>query len=163
LDIVRSRQADSFFDQKRYLQAAQTYSRCSRSFEFVTLRFVDADEKDALRIYLSERLDALPKTVRSVAKAIATVISLIPLALQDATQRMMLATWLVEIYLSKCNTLEDIIAAEAATSDVDSLRTELMLMEEDLRNFLTTYKVRRVVRCLILWSLSSWLMFACNI
>jgi hypothetical protein len=63
LDIVRSRQADSFFDQKRYLQAAQTYSKCSRSFEFVTLRFVDADEKDALRIYLSERLDALPKSV----------------------------------------------------------------------------------------------------
>jgi hypothetical protein len=42
------------------------------------LRFVDADEKDALRIYLSERLDALPKTVRFVAKAIANVISLIP-------------------------------------------------------------------------------------
>ena len=63
---------------------------------------------------------------------------------QDVTQRMMLATWLVEIYLSKCNTLEDIIAAEAATSDVDSLRTELMLMEEDLRTFLTTYKVRHV-------------------
>lgn len=54
---------------------------------------------------------------------------------------MMLATWLIEIYLSKCNTLEDIIAAEAATSDVESLRTELMLTEEDLRNFMTTYKV----------------------
>jgi hypothetical protein len=54
---------------------------------------------------------------------------------------MMLATWLIEIYLSKCNTLEDVIAAEAATSDVESLRTELMLTEEDLRNFMTTYKV----------------------
>jgi hypothetical protein len=128
----------------------------------VTLRFVDADEKDALRIYLSERLDALPKTVRSVAKAIANVRSLIPLALQDATQRMMLATWLVEIYLSKCNTLEDIIAAEAATSDVDSLRTELMLMEEDLRNFLTTYKVRRDTPCFVPWSKSSSLSFCMN-
>lgn len=54
---------------------------------------------------------------------------------------MMLATWLVEIYLSKCNTLEDIIAAEAATSDVESLRMELSMMEEDLRNFMTTYQV----------------------
>lgn len=54
---------------------------------------------------------------------------------------MMIATWLIEIYLSKCNTLEDVIAAEAATSDVESLRTELMLTEEDLRNFMTTYKV----------------------
>jgi len=52
----------------------------------------------------------------------------------------MLATWLIEIYLSKCNNLEDIIAAEAATSDVDSLRMELMLMDEDLKNFLTTYQ-----------------------
>ena len=55
---------------------------------------------------------------------------------------MMIATWLIEIYLSKCNTLEDVIAAEAATSDVESLRTELMLTEEDLRNFMTTYQVR---------------------
>lgn len=68
---------------------------------------------------------------------------------QDLTQRMMLATWLIEIYLSKCNTLEDIIAAEAATSDVESLRTELMLTEEDLRNFMTTYKVRPGLACCV--------------
>lgn len=53
----------------------------------------------------------------------------------------MLATWLVEIYLSKCNTLEDIIAAEAATSDVVSLKVELGMMEDDLRDFLTRYRV----------------------
>ena len=56
---------------------------------------------------------------------------------------MMLATWLVEIYLSKCNTLEDIVAAESATSDVESLSVERMMMEDDLRNFMTTYQVRR--------------------
>jgi hypothetical protein len=54
---------------------------------------------------------------------------------------MMLATWLVEIYLSKCNTLEDIVAAESATSDVESLTIERQMMEDDLRNFMTTYKV----------------------
>lgn len=54
---------------------------------------------------------------------------------------MMLATWLVEIYLSKCNTLEDIIAAESATSDVETLSVEKQMMEEDMRNFVTTYKV----------------------
>lgn len=57
---------------------------------------------------------------------------------------MMLATWLVEIYLSKCNTLEDIVAAESATSDVESLSVERMMMEDDLRNFMTTYQVRRL-------------------
>lgn len=54
---------------------------------------------------------------------------------------MMLATWLVEIYLSKCNTLEDIVAAESATSDVDTLSIERQMMEEDMRNFITTYQV----------------------
>lgn len=54
---------------------------------------------------------------------------------------MMLATWLIEIYLSKCNTLEDIVAAESATSDVESLNIERQMMEDDLRNFMTTYSV----------------------
>ncbi|WWC97049.1 hypothetical protein V866_003926 [Kwoniella sp. B9012] len=119
-DIVLSRQGDSLFDQGRYIQAAQCYAKSSRSFEFVTLRFIDADERDALRMYLADRLDLLNK--------------------RDRTQRMMLATWLVEIYLSKCNTLEDIVAAESAISDVESLTMERKLMEEDLKNFITTYQ-----------------------
>ena len=53
---------------------------------------------------------------------------------------MMLATWLVEIYLSKCNTLEDIVSAESVMSDVESLTVERQMMEEDMRNFITTYK-----------------------
>lgn len=57
----------------------------------------------------------------------------------------MLATWLVEIYLSKCNTLEDIVAAESATSDVDSLSIERQMMEEDMRNFMTTYQVGMIL------------------
>jgi hypothetical protein len=58
---------------------------------------------------------------------------------------MMLATWLIEIYLSKCNTLEDILAAESATSDVESLTIERQMMEEDMRNFMTTYQVNSSV------------------
>nr|XP_018264614.1 uncharacterized protein I303_02787 [Kwoniella dejecticola CBS 10117]OBR86772.1 hypothetical protein I303_02787 [Kwoniella dejecticola CBS 10117] len=119
-DIVLSRQGDSLFEQGRFIQAAQCYAKSSRSFEFVTLRFIDADERDALRMYLADRLDLLNK--------------------KERTQRMMLATWLVEIYLSKCNTLEDIVAAESAISDVESLTMERKLMEEDLKNFITTYQ-----------------------
>lgn len=54
---------------------------------------------------------------------------------------MMLATWLIEIYLSKCNDLEDIVAAESGVSDVESLGVERQIMEEDIRNFMTTYQV----------------------
>jgi hypothetical protein len=65
-DIVLSRQGDWLFEQGRFIPAAQCYAKSSRSFEFVALRFVDANERDALRIYLSERLDLLDKKVRSV-------------------------------------------------------------------------------------------------
>lgn len=64
---------------------------------------------------------------------------------QDLTQRMMLATWLVEFYLSKCNELDDIVAAESVSQDVDNLQTERDMLEDDLRQFFETYKVSRYV------------------
>jgi len=54
---------------------------------------------------------------------------------------MILATWLVEFYLSKCNQLDDIVASESISQDVDNLQTEKAIVEEDLRHFLETYKV----------------------
>ena len=55
---------------------------------------------------------------------------------------MMLATWLVEIYLSKCNELEDVVASESVSHDVQDLKAERTIVESDLREFLETYKVR---------------------
>lgn len=60
--------------------------------------------------------------------------------LQDLTQRMMLATWLVEFYLSKCNELDDIVASESVSHDVDNLKAERIIVEDDLRQFFETYK-----------------------
>lgn len=120
-DIVRSREGDALFDEGKYMLAARAYAESTRSFEYVTLRFVDADERDALRAYLLSRLDKLDK--------------------KDLTQRMMLATWLLEIYLSKCNNLEDLVAAETAASDVETFMMEREMVEEDLRSFMKDYKV----------------------
>lgn len=53
---------------------------------------------------------------------------------------MMLATWLLEIYLNKCNTLEDLIASESATSDVETLQLEREMVEDDLQSFMKDYK-----------------------
>lgn len=53
----------------------------------------------------------------------------------------MLATWLVEIYLSKINQLEDIAAAERAADDVENFKAEQSMLEDDMRQFLSTYKV----------------------
>ncbi|KAI6047775.1 Pep3/Vps18/deep orange family-domain-containing protein [Pisolithus marmoratus] len=119
-DLVLSAHANAFFDEGRFFQAAQCYAQCTVPFEEVVLRFLDAGERDALRSYLISRLERTKKT--------------------DLTQRMMLATWLVEFYLSKCDELDDFCAAETATSDVQNVETERIILEEDLRHFFETYR-----------------------
>lgn len=57
----------------------------------------------------------------------------------------MLATWLVEFYLSKCNELDDVLASESASQDVANLHAERVMLEEDLKQFFTTYKVSIVI------------------
>jgi hypothetical protein len=53
----------------------------------------------------------------------------------------MLATWLVEFYLSKCNELDDLIALSSALGDVENVKTERSIFEDDLRRFLESHKV----------------------
>jgi len=55
---------------------------------------------------------------------------------------MMLATWLVEFFLSRCNELDDLCASESVTSDIENLQTQRAILEDDLRQFFHTYKVR---------------------
>ncbi|CAK5280478.1 unnamed protein product [Mycena citricolor] len=119
-DHVLSAQANAFFDEGRYFQAAQCFAQCSVTFEEVALKFLDAGERDALRSYLISRLERTRKG--------------------DITQRMMLSTWLVEFYLSKCNELDDIVASESVSHDVENLQAERTILEDDLRQFLETYK-----------------------
>ena len=54
---------------------------------------------------------------------------------------MMLATWLVEFYLSKCNELDDLVASESVSQDVANLQAERAMVEDDLKHFFETYKV----------------------
>ena len=56
---------------------------------------------------------------------------------------MMLATWLVEFYLSKCNELDDLVASESVSQDVANLQAERAMVEDDLKHFFETYKVGR--------------------
>ncbi|OJA16138.1 hypothetical protein AZE42_00083 [Rhizopogon vesiculosus] len=119
-DSILSAQARAFFDEGRYFQAAQCYSQCSASFEEVALKFLDAGERDALRSYLISRLERTRKS--------------------DLTQRMILATWLLEFYLSRCNELDDLCASESVTSDIENLQTQRAILEDDLRQFFDTYK-----------------------
>jgi hypothetical protein len=62
-DQVLAAQAKAFFDDKRYFDAAQCYAQCSVTFEEVSLKFLDAGERDALRSYLISRLERTRKAV----------------------------------------------------------------------------------------------------
>ena len=63
-------------------------ARAHRSFEEVALRFVQRKATDALRVFLMTRLE------RTDAK-------------REVTQRVMLCTWLTELFLDQLNQLKD--------------------------------------------------------
>ncbi|KZO98438.1 hypothetical protein CALVIDRAFT_46257 [Calocera viscosa TUFC12733] len=146
-DHIHASAADAHFLAGRYIPAAQSYALAplSRSFEAVTLRFLDSGERDALRFYLSARLERTRKA--------------------DAAQRCLLATWLVEFYLTKLGEVEDGVASfgkdgehgdwegagqgegegegegeGAGTGELENLVTERQILEDELKQFLVTYK-----------------------
>ncbi|KAH9985393.1 Pep3/Vps18/deep orange family-domain-containing protein [Russula compacta] len=120
-DLIFASHALALLKAQRYFPAARAFAQCSIPFEDVALKFLDVNERDALRSYLVLRLEQIRKS--------------------DLTQRMMLATWLVEFYLSKCNELDDLIASSSsALYDVENVKTERSILEEDLRRFLESHK-----------------------
>ncbi|KAG0369768.1 Pep3/Vps18/deep orange family-domain-containing protein [Gamsiella multidivaricata] len=120
-DRVFTLQADNYFSGSRYMLSAKYYAQSTVPFEEVALKFVERDERDALRSYLLAKIDKLRK--------------------QDITQKTIVCTWLVEIYLSKMNQLEDQAASSAAESNVQNLQAEQSVLEDEFKGFLETNKM----------------------
>lgn len=119
-DKIVTTRADNYFDAGRYILSATYYAQSSKPFEEVALKFVGKDERDALRKYLLERLERLRK--------------------EDRVQKTLLATWLIELYLSKINALEDLTAASRGVEDVSNYEAEQTVLEDEFKGFLTSYK-----------------------
>jgi vacuolar protein sorting-associated protein 18 len=62
-DQILKAQANTYFEEKRYYQAAQAYAHSSAPFEEVVLKLLDVGERDSLRSYLISRLERTRKTV----------------------------------------------------------------------------------------------------
>jgi hypothetical protein len=90
---VLTSQADHYYAEGQWALAATIYAKTRRSFEEVTLRFINLGEKDALKRYLSDKLD----NTRS----------------SDRAQLTMICTWLCEMYLDKLNSVRAGSAAAA--------------------------------------------------
>ncbi|KAL5480111.1 hypothetical protein EMCRGX_G023733 [Ephydatia muelleri] len=87
LDRVLVCQADHYFSEKKYKEAAISFSQSQLSFEEVALKFLKAGEKDALKTFLLKKLETLgPKS---------------------SAQQTMLTTWLIEVYVNDLGNLRD--------------------------------------------------------
>ena len=62
-NAVYAAQADAYFSQGRYIQSAEAFAQSSKPFEEVVLRFIEKEERDALRYYLVRGLERLKKNV----------------------------------------------------------------------------------------------------
>ena len=152
-DKVLTTRADYYFSQGRYALSAQSYAQSTVAFEEVTLKFVERDERDALREYLLSKLNKLRRGVLTLCfdiknttcrhyHYIDTTIHFIKIFfLQDHIQRTMIATWLVEIYLNKINMLEDQTTASAGSDEANNLLAEQKFVEDEFKVFLDEFKV----------------------
>ncbi|OAD75205.1 hypothetical protein PHYBLDRAFT_186318 [Phycomyces blakesleeanus NRRL 1555(-)] len=130
-DKVFTAQARDYFGQRRFQMSAKYFAESTVPFEEVVLKFVEKEERDALRVYLTSKLNRLRKN--------------------DRTQKTIVATWLVELYLSKLNELEDLASSAHCTSTNDPSITPANSLayykeqqedfQDEFKSFLETYSV----------------------
>ena len=123
-DAVAVASGDYLIGKGQYLEAARVYGKSSRPFEQVALTFIDHGQQDALRKYLLTKIATYKKT--------------------SIMQRTMIASWLVEIYMSKLNSLDDTITTKAQLTENSSTadtKDELDAIRHDFQDLVTKYKV----------------------
>ncbi|KAI0552912.1 vacuolar protein sorting protein-like protein DigA [Xylaria curta] len=121
-DAVATASGDYLTEKGLFIEAAGVYGKSSKPFEDVALSFIDHGQTDALRKYLLTKLTTYKKS--------------------QIMQRMMIATWLVEVFMAKLNSLEDSIAVEAEAGDehIAQSRQQLDAIREEFHNFVEKHK-----------------------
>ncbi|TAQ90432.1 hypothetical protein B7494_g1230 [Chlorociboria aeruginascens] len=122
-DAVATASGDYLASKGSYLEAAGVYGKSSKPFEQVALLFVDNDQQDALRKYLLTKITIYKKS--------------------SVMQRIMIASWLVEIFMSKLNSLDDTIVTKAELSETlnpAQTREQLNTLRTEFQQFVMKYK-----------------------
>lgn len=122
-DAVATASGDYLISKGQYLEAANVYGKSSRPFEQVALTFIDHSEQDALRRYLLTKIATYKRS--------------------SIMQRTMIASWLVEIFMSKLNSLDDTITTKAqlteSTTTADT-KDDLAILRKEFEEFVNRYK-----------------------
>ena len=122
-DAVSIAHGEYLISRAQFLEAAEVWGKCTKPFEEVCLTFIDNGQADALRKYLLTKLQALTKS--------------------SIMQRIMVATWLVEVFMAKLNSLEDTLATRAELSnDMNTSETQeqLVMVQSEVQDFFNRYK-----------------------
>ncbi|KAK7940934.1 Vacuolar protein sorting-associated protein 18-like [Apiospora aurea] len=122
-DAVAMASGDYLASKGLFVEAAGVYGKSSKPFEEVALTFIDNNQSDALRKYLITKLNTYKKS--------------------STMQRIMIATWLVEIFMAKLNTLEDTIKTEAELVEhlnTDQSREQLTSVRDEFHEFVSRHK-----------------------
>ncbi|XP_075973886.1 vacuolar protein sorting-associated protein 18 dor isoform X2 [Anticarsia gemmatalis] len=85
IDIVNVKQAELLFSKGEYERSAEIFAETQSSFETICLKFLELEKPNALKVYLSKRLDSLKD--------------------DDKTLISMLVIWMTELYLSQLGLL----------------------------------------------------------
>ncbi|KAJ5665110.1 uncharacterized protein N7477_007558 [Penicillium maclennaniae] len=121
-----------FLKKKKFEEALQyahsqtqpkVWGKSSKGFEEVCLTMVDNKEYDALRNYLLSQLSTYKKA--------------------SVMQRIMVASWLVELFMSKLNSLDDNIATKAELTEgatTGEIKDQLGSVRAEFQNFVTKHK-----------------------
>ena len=122
-DAVLTASGDFLVKQGQFLDAAKVWGKSSKGFEEVCLAMIDHKEYDALRKYLLSQLSTYKKS--------------------SIMQRLMVASWLVELFMSKLNSLEDNIATKAELAEgitTGEIKDELGDVQAEFQDFVNKYK-----------------------
>ncbi len=63
MDTIVIQQAEHYFREGKHQEAALSFSQSQLSFEEVALKFIQIGRKDALKIFLHKKLEALDSKV----------------------------------------------------------------------------------------------------
>ncbi|PSK56574.1 Vacuolar protein sorting-associated protein 18 [Elsinoe australis] len=122
-DAVAIASGDHLVGRENFSEAAVVYGKSSKPFEDVALAFIDKGENDALRKYLTVKLAQLKRSL--------------------TMQRIMIASWLVELYMVKLNGLDDAISATSDGTPGTRTRStgdDLPQIRREFQEFVTKHK-----------------------
>ncbi|KAG5985382.1 hypothetical protein E4U55_003610 [Claviceps digitariae] len=122
-ETVAAAYGDHLAKRGHWSEAAILYGRSNKPFEDIALSIIDNNQPDALRQFLLTRLANTKKTA--------------------IIQRVIVASWLVEVFMAKLNSLDDTILTQAELSENLNPAESRKLLESvraEYHEFVNKYK-----------------------